>query len=90
MWCIVYANKTSGDLIAEYDLNSSYIEKRAIALDEQEDIVRYGMTPVFGWRAFWYCLTRKTRVVKGWYPTSPKGEYRIKNLKKPLDNIPKL
>lgn len=77
MWALIYANKTSGDLIVEYDLNSSYIEKRALAIDEQEDIIRYEMTPVTGWKAFWLCLFRKTRVIKGWYPTSPKGAYRI-------------
>ena len=77
MWALIYATKTSGDLIVEYDLNPSYIEKRALAIDEQEDIIRYDMTPVTGWSAFWLCLFRRTRVIKGWYPTSPKGKYRI-------------
>lgn len=65
MWALLYANKASGNLIVEYDFNQYYLKRRTVFLSRERDVKTYGVNHVsFSWLAFWYCLTRKTVVIK--------------------------
>ena len=65
MWALLYANKTSGNLIAEYDFNRYYLKRRTVFLSREQDVKTYGVNHVqFSWLALWYCLIRKTVVIK--------------------------
>ena len=75
MYAIEYANKTSGVIMVECCFNS-YLDKRRLALDEQEDIVVHRYVRLTGIGAFFACMFHK-RYQVGYLPSEPKGKYRI-------------